>query len=110
MRKFYLIVALFMLMILTACASVSGTGATGKGNYIISGTGPTGKDNYLISGKNLSIRALPFPIETEFIKKASEFCKSQGKDFELVKELIVHVKGLKGTADGVMTFRCVESK
>jgi hypothetical protein len=109
MRKFYLIVALFLLMILTACASVSGTAPTGKGDYFISGAVPNGKDIYFISGKNLS--GVPDPqMQTEFFKKASEFCISQGKNFELVQELIVVKKAFHGPVNAGMTFRCGEIK
>jgi hypothetical protein len=107
MRKFYLIVALFLLMILTACASVPGTAPTGKGDYLIV---PTGKGNYHISGKNLSAGVPDPQMPTEFFKKASEYCISQGKDFELVQELIVVKKAFHGPVNAGMTFRCVESK
>jgi len=83
-----------MLMLLTSCSSISEVVPAGSGKYMLSGT-------------NLAIGASGSQIKADLYKKASDYCKAQGKNFEPVDSSSVDYRAFRGTANAELIFSCL---
>jgi putative hemolysin len=83
-----------MLMLLTSCSSISAVVPAGSGKYMLSGT-------------NLAIGASGSQIKTDLYKKASDYCKEQGRIFEPVNSSSVDYRAFRGTANAELVFSCI---
>ena len=83
-----------MLLLLTSCSSISEVVPAGSGKYMLSGT-------------NLAIGASGSQIKTDLYKKASDYCKEQGKIFEPVDSSSVDYRAFRGTANAELVFSCI---
>jgi hypothetical protein len=82
------------MLLLTACSTISEVVPAGSGKYMLSGT-------------DSAIGASGSQIKTDLYKKASDYCKEQGKTFEPVDASSVDYRAFHGTANAELVFSCV---